>query len=340
MIDLVTRLDEATARRIKIFPHPNNRASEAGHPCERFLVASRIKGNMKALHGVGLQRIFDEGRLHEAALLRELEDAGFEIKEQERPFEWAVFELSGRIDGQIKVEIPVEEPAGDKVVDSLLSLGNMKMVKQELIPLELKSCSPNSFMAVKKMSALDFLRAKQSWLRKYPGQMLCYLMMSEKQEGIMLFKNKTTGEKHQVNFVLDDEALDYTESILQKLTRVNAHVKAGTLPDVVKIDDCKGCPFCATLCFPGQDYGPGFNVMSDADLEAKLERREELAEAVGEYEDLDKEIKDSVKGKNLVVGHFIIESKESERRSVKVPDELKKQFEVVTKYWRVTIERI
>jgi len=315
MIDLVTRLDEATAKRIRIFPHPNNRASEAGHPCERFLVASRTHGKLKALHGVGLQRIFDEGRLHEAALLRELEDAGFEIKEQERPFEWAKFSLAGRIDGQIKTA-------------------------EGSVPLELKSCSPNSFMAVKKMSALDFLRAKQSWLRKYPGQMLCYLMMSEKQEGIMLFKNKTTGEKHQVNFVLDDEALDYTESILQKLTRVNAHVKAGTLPDVVKIDDCKGCPFCATLCFPGQDYGPGFNVMSDADLEAKLERREELAEAAGEYEDLDKEIKDSVKGKNLVVGPFIIESKESERRSVKVPDELKKQFEVVTKYWHVTIERI
>jgi CRISPR/Cas system-associated exonuclease Cas4 (RecB family) len=315
MIDLVTRLDEATAKRIKIYPHPNNRASEAGHPCERFLVASRIKGNMKALHGVGLQRIFDEGRVHEAALLRELEDAGFEIKEQERPFEWAEFSLAGRIDGQIKTE-------------------------DGLVPLELKSCSPNSFMAVKKMSALDFLRAKQSWLRKYPGQMLCYLMMSEKQEGIMLFKNKTSGEKHQVNFVLDDEALDYTESILQKLTRVNAHVKAGTLPDVVKSDDCKGCPFCSTLCFPGQEYGPGFSVMSDADLEEKLERREELAEAAGEYEDLDKEIKDSVKGKNLVVGHFIIESKESERRSVKIPDELKKQFEVVTKYWRVTIERV
>jgi hypothetical protein len=80
--------------------------------------------------------------------------------------------------------------------------------------------------------------------------------------------------------------------------------------------------------------------MSDSDLEAKLERREELVEARAEYEDLDKEIKAAVGGKNLVVGHFIIESKEYERRSAKIPEELKKQFEVVTKYWRVTIERI
>ena len=315
MIDLVTRLDEATAKRINQWPQRWNRASDAGHPCERFLVACRTQGDKKVLHGVDLQRIFDEGKVHEKALLRELEDAGCEIKEQDRPFEWATFELSGRIDAQIKDE-------------------------EKFDPLELKSCSPNSFRAVKKMVGLDFIRAKQPWLRKYPAQIYCYLMMAAKQAGIMLFKDKVTGKKHQVNFTLDNEALDYTESILQKLTRVNAHVKAGTLPDVVKIDDCKGCPFCATLCFPGQDYGPGFNVMSDADLEAKLERREELAEAAGEYEDLDKEIKDSVKGKNIVVGHFIIESKESERRSVKVPDELKKQFEVVTKYWRVTIERV
>jgi hypothetical protein len=315
MIDLVTRLDEATAKRIKIYPHPNNRASEAGHPCERFLVAVRTHGDKKALHSVSLQRIFDEGHVHEAALLRELEDAGFEIKEQERPFEWKEFELSGRIDGQIKT--------------SEFQSGRLDL--SGLIPLELKSCSPNSFMAVKKMNGLDFIRAKQSWLRKYPAQIYCYLMMAAKQEGIMLFKNKTTGEKHQVNFALDDEALDYTESILQKLMRVNAHVKGGTLPDVVKIDDCRGCPFCATLCFPGQDYGPGFSVMSDADLEAKLERREELAEAAAEYGALDDEIKDSVRGKNLVVGHFIIESKEMERKAYEVKG---------GKFWRVKIERI
>lgn len=315
MIDLVTRLDEATAKRIQIWPHPNNRASDAGHPCERYLVAARTHTDKMALHSVGLQRIFDEGKAQEKALLREIEDAGVEVVEQQRPFEWKKFNLTGHIEGQIKDE-------------------------KELTPLELKSCSANSFRAVKKMSGLDFLKAKQSWLRKYPAQIFCYLMMIGKEAGIMLFKNKQSNEKHQVNFFLDNEGLEYTESILQKLTRVNAHVKAGTLPEAKLIDECKGCPFCATLCFPGQDYGPGFSVMSDADLEAKLERREELAEAAGEYEDLDEEIKDSVKGKNLVVGHFIIESKESERRSVKVPDELKKQFEVVTKYWRVKIERI
>jgi len=315
MIDLVTRLDEATAKRIKIFPHPNNRASEAGHPCERYLVAARTHTDKMALHGVELQRIFDEGKVHERALLRELEDAGFEIKEQERPFEWKEFELSGRIDGQIKT--------------SEFQSGRLDL--SDLIPLELKSCSPNSFMAVKKMAPLDFITAKQSWLRKYPAQMFCYLMMTAKQTGFMLFKNKATGEKHQVVFTLDDPALDYAESILQKLTRVNAHVKAGTLPDVVKIDDCKGCPFCSTLCFPGQDYGPGFNVMSDADLEAKLERREELAESAAEYGALDDEIKDAVRGKNLVVGHFIIESKEMERKSYEVKG---------GKFWRVKIERI
>ena len=102
MINIVERLDEQTAKKIRQFPHPNNRASEAGHPCVRFLVLSRLQPELKTLHDVGLQRIFDEGNLHEKAVLREMEDAGFKIVEQQRPFSWTKFHLSGHIDAKIE----------------------------------------------------------------------------------------------------------------------------------------------------------------------------------------------------------------------------------------------
>jgi hypothetical protein len=315
MIDLVAKLDEATAKKIKAWGHPKNRASEAGHPCERFLVASRTHGKLKALHGVSLQRIFDEGNIQEAAMLREIQDAGIRVVEQQRPFDWPAFELSGRIDAMIETD-------------------------DGLIPLECKSCSPNVFRCINRMAPVDFINAKQPWLRKYPAQLYCYDMMTESEKSAMLFKNKVSGEKRQIDFVLDDPALIYTESILQKLARVNAHVKAGSLPDVVRCEDCRDCGFAKTLCFPDVEYGPGFVPISDSDLEAKLDRREELEEAVEEYKDIDAEIKESVQGKNLVVGKWKVESRELERHSTKIPDELKKQFEVVTKYWKVTIERI
>lgn len=306
MIDLVTKLDEQTAKRIKLYAHPNNRASEAGHPCERFLVAVRIYQDKQALHDIGLQRIFDEGNLHERAVLRELEEAGFTVVEQQRPFTWPEFQLSGRIDGRIKVN-------------------------GHLPPIDVKSCSPNSFRAIKSMAPEDIVKSKYSWIRKYPAQILCYNFMANEEEGALIFKNKVTGEKIQKDFPLSGEHLVYTETILQRLTRVNDYVERGELPPAEPIDDCKGCAFAHTLCFPDQDYGPGYEIMmADGELLAKLERREALVELAKEFRDIDEELKEFFKGRNAVVGGFIIESKEVERRAYTVQ---------AGNYWRVDIKR-
>ncbi len=137
MINIVEKLDKETAKRIKQFPHPNNRASEAGHSCVRFLVLSRLHPEKKVLHDVGLQRIFDEGRLHEGAMLREVEDAGFAVVEQQRPFEWQKLQLAGHIDAKISMN-------------------------GRLVPLEIKSSSPNAFRHIKDLEPMDMLKSKLS----------------------------------------------------------------------------------------------------------------------------------------------------------------------------------
>jgi len=172
MIDLVSILDQEARKRIKLYPHRSNRASEAGHPCIRFLVLSRLKPELKELHDLGLQRIFDEGNLHERAVLREIEDAGLEVVEQQRPFEWKKFQLTGRIDAQINVN------------------GSM-------VPLEIKSCSPNIFRAIRDLDPKEFITSKYSWVRRYPAQIMCYCLMAEKEAGIILFKNNCSKTKSQ-----------------------------------------------------------------------------------------------------------------------------------------------
>ena len=308
-------LDTETAKRIRVWPHATNRASEAGHPCVRFLVLSRTSNDLRALHDIGLQRIFDEGNLHERALTREMADAELEIVEQQRAFEWSKFKLTGRVDG-------------------LLS------VNGERIPLEIKSSSPNVFAAIREITPIDMLKSKFSWIRKYPAQLLLYQLMQGSEHGLMVFKNKTTGEKCQKVFRLEGELLEYVESVLKKLEAVNAHIALGTCPDAKLIDDCKGCPFAKTACFPGADYGPGIDIMQDPDLEAKLNRRGELEAAAKEFETLDKEIKEVVKGKSAVIGNWLIESKECTRKNYDIPAELKKQYESLTSYFRTSIERI
>ena len=89
--DIPALLDAEAAKRIKLYPHPRNRASEAGHPCVRFLVLARTKNELRGLHDVGLQRIFDLGNLYEDYLLRAMAGADLRITEQQRPYEWPEF---------------------------------------------------------------------------------------------------------------------------------------------------------------------------------------------------------------------------------------------------------
>jgi hypothetical protein len=308
-------LDAAAAKRIKSWPHPNNRASEAGHPCVRFLVLSRTDQDKKVLHDVGLQRIFDEGNIQEDAVMRSLAEAGLRVVEQQRPFEWPKFKLTGRIDGIIAVN-------------------------GSYIPLEIKSCSPNVFPAIKETAPEEMIHSRYPWVRKYPAQILLYMLMSGQGAGVMLFKNKTNGETCQKEFHLTAANLEYAEFVLKKLEAVNAHVAAGTIPPLERCDDCKGCGFAKTVCFPGQDYGPGIDLLTDPELEVKLERRAEVKPARDEYEALDKEVKDQLQGRSAVIGNWIIESKVCQRKAYDVPAEVKKPYETITEYFRTTIERL
>ena len=313
--NLVEALDRAAEKRIKAWPHPNNRASEAGHQCVRFLVLSRLEPDKKVLHDVSLQRIFDLGNVFEKAVLQELKDAGLEVVEQQRPFEWQKFELSGHIDGKIQ--------AGNR-----------------LIPLEIKSCSPNSFTEVEGKKPIDLINSRKSWLRKYPAQILLYMLMDGSEAGIIIFKNKLNGKYYQMNFQLDDTALEYTESILKKLEVVNDYVARREIPPLEPCDECAGCGFEKTICFPGKDYGAGYDFSTDPAIEAKLARWEELQPLAKEYEELEKEIKEKFKGKTAVVGEFIIESKELVRKTYEIPDEVKKAYEKQMTYWVTKIKRL
>jgi len=294
MIDIVEKLDKETTKRIKQYPHPNNRASECGHPCVRFLVLSRLCSEKKALHDIGLQRIFDEGNLHERAMLREIEDAGFELVEQQRAFEWRKFQLSGRIDAKIRLD-------------------------GKLIPLEIKSCSPNIFPSIKNSTVEEMIHSRYLWIRRYPGQIMTYMLMDNKDEGIIIFKNKTTGEKCQKTFKLD---YGYVESILMKLEIVNDYVEKKEIPKVEMCEECKGCGFQKTMCFPDCDYGPGFAFLSDKEAEEKLERRESLKSEHAEYNQLDKLLKGHFRGQNVVVGNFKIETKVHSNRTEVVIEKL------------------
>src|SRR5438309_8002720 len=60
--EIPQHIDDYKASKIEQWPVRSNRASELGHPCERFLTYNRVAWRHARLPDVGLQYVFDEGR--------------------------------------------------------------------------------------------------------------------------------------------------------------------------------------------------------------------------------------------------------------------------------------
>lgn len=301
MIDIIQPIVEMKTRRIKQWPVHTNRASNLGHPCERFLVYERTRWREKALHDVTLQFIFDEGNIHEAAVIRELQEAGFQIIEQQRAFEWKKYEITGHVDAKIKYD-------------------------GGFIPIEIKSMSDWAWKSVNDLS--DMHKSKSVYMRQYPAQMTLYLLMDEKEEGAFILKNKTTGLLKQIPVRLDYE---YGETLIQKAERINTHVKAGTLPDRVDLSAgaCEWCAY-AQICLPERRH-EGL-IINDPELEGKLDRRAALKALKDEYDELDKEIREAVKERpETVVGNWLLKGKWVDKKAYTVE---------ACRYWQTTIKRI
>jgi len=301
MIDIIQAVNELKAKKIKQWPVRSNRASLMGHPCERYLVYKRTRWQEESMHDVRVQYIFDDGNVHETAVLRDLHDAGFQILEQQRAFQWKQYEITGSIDAKI------------------VSNGTA-------IPIEIKSFSDWSWKAINSIE--DMLKSKLVYMRGYPAQMTLYLLMDEKEEGAFILKNKSSGLLKQVNVKLDFE---YSESLIQKAERINAHVKAETLPDRIpeSVGACEWCSF-SHICLPGKTHEA--SLLDDPEFEVKLNRRSELKPIKDEYDELDKEIRESVKEKpEVICGNWKLSGKWVEKNEYTVP---------ASKYWQVSIKKI
>jgi len=315
MIDIVEVLDRETQSHIHLGTHALNRASEAGWTaeCLRFLVLARLQPQDRFPVDIGLQRIFDEGNKQEKLMRMELEEAGFEIIQTQRDLYWEPLQLSGHIDGLIVLE-------------------------GKEIPIEIKSCNPNIFRTISKITHFkQLLESSKIWLRHYPAQIMLYMLLMDKDKGIILFKDKSTGQKHQINVDLDYE---YTEQILKGLEKVNDYVAQKKLPAAKRCEACDRCGFTRSVCYVGKDFGEGYTFLNDKEAEKSLIRREELYLPAKEYADLDKQIKSAYRGRNVLLGDFKINSSKSKSTTYNVPDEVKNKYAEESERIRMKIEKL
>lgn len=304
--DLITPIYDAKKRKIKNYPCHSNRASEAGHPCEKYLVISRTRWEEKLLHEAEVEFIFQGGRYIEKMALEDLEEGGFEVVEQARPYSWREFELTGKIDAKVRAK------GGH--------------YKDPLYPIEIKGLQQYDF---DKLNAIeDFLDSKKLWIKKYPTQLVLYMLMDNVEFGAFYLKRIPRFTPKQIWIALD---FTFAEEILKKLERINKHIKEGTEPAGINQPDI--CQYCGFLhiCLPDM-IGKEIEVIDEIEIEEAIKRCEELKPAIVEHDKLEKKWKDALKGKEKVmIGDHIIIGRWVERKGFVVPDSKFWQSKIIVK---------
>jgi len=302
---IIEKIYEEKAKKIKAYPCHVNRASNLGDPCIRRLVYERTHWQERLLHDVHLQLLFDEGNNQEKIVVRDLQDAGFEIYEQQRSFEIKDLQITGHMDLKLKI-------SGDET----------------LYPTEIKSMAPHIFQKVNQV--LDFYNKSYPWLQKYPPQLLLYMYASDEERGVWILKNKSTGALKEIWVDFD---YDLVDEIFCKAQVINEHIENKTMPDRIEdLELCARCPF-RHICLPERDFGKGIIIEDDETLTEMIDRLEDLKESYSEYISLNKKITESVKEKdNFIVGNrYHITGKWID---------VKERIQYAYKYWKKNIIKI
>lgn len=283
------RLYQAKKDKIKVYPCNNLRASNLGHPCERYLYLLIKHWDEQKPHDVGLQAIFDLGNTIEEHTIKNIQEAGYEvITPTQRSWKIDKPLITGREDIRIKDE------------------------NGELLPVEIKGLSPVEYD--KLNSVEDFLKSKRHYVRAYPAQLYIYMLHFGKEKGFFALTNKLTGQTKFIEIPFD---YDYAESLLQKAERIYKALDENTPPD--SCEDVSVCENCSLQHICGQVRRVPADIELDDELENLINRKQELATAKREYEDVDKEIKARVgEREKVITGSYLITRNKIERKAYTV----------------------
>lgn len=265
----------------------NLRASSIGFPCDRNHFYSLTE--YKEPHSWELQSIFNEGILHERDIEKTLREMGYDVEGNQREFRWENPLITMHIDGMLK--------KGDK-----------------WYPYDAKTI--NSFDFAKIESAEDIIHSKKPYIRNYCTQILLYMVGTSKDEqnseyGVLVFKDKQSGKLKDIWFSFDEHCV-FADEAIKRAERVYKSVADKTPPE--RTEDrslCERCDF-KNICLPDLLNQGGLQFLDSADLLYKLEKREELKIFATQYNDLDDEIKTTVKETGAgekVCGNFLIDVK-------------------------------
>lgn len=261
--------------RITVYPCNNLRASNIGHPCERYLYLLIKHWEEQEPHDYGLQNIFDLGNTIEEYTINKLKAAGFEIITPTQR-SWKVEHplITGREDIRIK------DPEDG-----------------QLYPAEIKGLSPYEWERLNSVE--DFYASKKHYVRAYPSQLLVYMWRFEKEKGFFVLTNKLNGAIKIIEVPFD---WDRADAMLKKGERVYAALAdttGNTIPpaceDITVCEDCAMRHICPT------NHVRIEADIDDGELEDLILQKEALAPQYRAYNEVSDKIKACVGEREKVI---------------------------------------
>ena len=288
---------------IKVYPCEHLRASNIGHPCERYLYLLIKHWEEVKPHDEGLQNIFDFGNSVEAYTIQKLKDAGLEVITPTQR-SWKVLNplITGREDIRIK------DPDDG-----------------QLYPAEIKGLSPTEWERLNTID--DFYTSKRYYVRGYPAQLTVYLWHFEKEKGFFVLTNKLTGEIKIIGVPFD---WDRADALLKKGERIYKALETDTPPE--SCDDISVCENCGLrhICTAAIDRAE--MEIDDGELEAAIDRKNELSPAYREYQEIGERIKRIVgEREKVLAGQYVVMTKVIDKKGFTVEPRQER---------RITIKRL
>lgn len=279
---------KAKMDKIAVYPCRNLRASNLGHPCERYLYLLIKHWDEQKPHDVGLQNIFDLGNTLEEHTIKTIKEAGYEVITPTQR-SWQLDVKGGIITGREDIRIKDENG--------------------ELLPVEIKGISPFEF---DKLNCVDdFLKSKRSYIQGYPAQLFVYMLHFGKEKGFFALTNKLTGETKFIEVPFD---YDLGEKYLAKAERIYEALAADKAPEAC--EDISHCENCSLAHICGECRRVPTDIDLDDELDELINRKQALAESKKEYEKIDKQIKEKVgEREKIITGQYLIERKASVRKA-------------------------
>lgn len=278
--------------RIATYPCNNLRASNIGHPCERYLYLLIKHWEEQKPHGYTLQNIFDLGNALEPYAINKLKAAGLEV-----------------------LTPAIGKAANFKIENPLITGREDIRIKDptdgQLYPAEIKSLNAFDWDALNSIE--DFYNHKRHHVRAYPSQLLAYMWHFAKEKGFFVLVNKQTGELKIIEVPLDWDRL---EVMLKRAERVYAALadKTGELlpPACDDISVCEGCQMQHRCT---QFHQRIEAEIDDGELEALILKKEELSEPYRAYNDTHERIKQLVGDREKVIaGNFLVTVKTIDKK--------------------------